>query len=57
MSPAPPGLVGTDRRRIVVGLTWLFGDQDTCQAISRAHNHYGDGQTSAHIVDAIARRR
>jgi UDP-N-acetylglucosamine 2-epimerase (non-hydrolysing) len=49
--------VGTDRRRIVVGLTWLFGDQDTCQAISRAHNHYGDGQTSAHIVDAIARRR
>ncbi len=46
-------LVGTDREKIVSELTRLLDDQDAYQAMSRAHNPYGDGQTSARIVAAL----
>ena len=32
-------------------------DRDAYQAMSRAHNPYGDGKTSARIAGTIARRR
>lgn len=50
-------LVGTDKARIVAELTTLLDDNDAYQAMSRAHNPYGDGKTSARVVDAIARQR
>ena len=49
-------LVGTDRERIVSELTELLDDQDAYNAMSRAHNPYGDGQTSARIVKALVAR-
>lgn len=49
-------LVGTDQALIVAEANKLLDDQDAYQAMSRAHNPYGDGQTSKRIVDAITRR-
>ena len=46
-------LVGTDRAKIVAEVARLLDDQDAYQAMSRAHNPYGDGQTSARIVTAL----
>ena len=46
-------LVGTDREKIVSELTRLLDDQDAYQAMSRAHNPYGDGRTSARIAAAL----
>ncbi len=37
-------LVGTDRQRIVDEVTRLLQDDAARQAMSRAHNPYGDGQ-------------
>ncbi len=46
-------LVGTDQALIVRELNTLLDDQDAYQTMSRAHNPYGDGQTSARIVGAL----
>ena len=46
-------LVGTDQARIVVELTTLLDDRDAYDAMSRAHNPYGDGKTSGRIVEAL----
>ena len=50
-------LVGTDQTLIVSELTKLLDDQDAYNAMSRAHNPYGDGKTSARIVEALCQYR
>lgn len=47
-------LVGTDRARIVEEATRLLDDQDAYQAMSRAHNPYGDGKAAARIAQTIS---
>lgn len=46
-------LVGTDYDRIVGSVSALLTDSARYEAMSRAHNPYGDGQASGRIVDAI----
>jgi len=46
-------LVGTDQSLIVSNLSRLLDDQGAYDAMSRAHNPYGDGKTSARIVEAL----
>ena len=43
-------LVGTDRRKIVGGVTKLLDDAGEYSSMSRAHNPYGDGKASQRIV-------
>ena len=47
-------LVGTDRRRIVSELTTLLGDRAAYEAMSRAHNPFGDGKAAERIAGIIA---
>ena len=47
-------LVGTDRSRIVEEATTLLDDQDAYQAMSRAHNPYGDGKAASRIAEVVA---
>lgn len=47
-------LVGTNRATIVAEATRLLDDADAYQAMSRAHNPYGDGTASARIAAIIA---
>ena len=37
-------LVGTDKRKIIDGVSTLLTDQDAYLEMSRAHNPYGDGK-------------
>lgn len=46
-------LVGTDRKRIVDEVTRLLQDEAAWQAMSRAHNPYGDGQACNRILSAL----
>ena len=46
-------LVGTDSELIVREINGLLDDQDTYDAMSRAHNPYGDGEASERIRDAV----
>jgi UDP-N-acetylglucosamine 2-epimerase (non-hydrolysing) len=46
-------LVGTDTRNIVRELNRLLVDQDAYQAMSYAHNPYGDGQACGRIIEAL----
>lgn len=46
-------LVGTDIEKIVSGVRLLLNSRAEYQAMSRAHNPYGDGQASGRIVKAI----
>ncbi|MBN3263604.1 non-hydrolyzing UDP-N-acetylglucosamine 2-epimerase [Pectobacterium brasiliense] len=46
-------LVGTDVTSIVDAVSMLLTDEDAYQAMSRAHNPYGDGQACQRIVDAL----
>jgi UDP-N-acetylglucosamine 2-epimerase (non-hydrolysing) len=48
-------LVGTDRRTIVDGVMQLLTDRAAYDAMSRAHNPYGDGHASERIVDICKR--
>jgi len=48
-------LVGTSRTKIIREVERLFSDRRAYQAMSRAHNPYGDGKASGRIVRAIAR--
>lgn len=47
-------LVGTNCERIVEEATRLLDDTDAYQAMSRAHNPYGDGKAAERIVSTIA---
>ncbi len=46
-------LVGTDRQHIVNEVTRLLRDEHEYQAMSRAHNPYGDGQACDRILAAL----
>jgi UDP-N-acetylglucosamine 2-epimerase (non-hydrolysing) len=48
-------LVGASRERIVGGVGELLTDAAAYDAMARAHNPYGDGQSSPRILDAIER--
>ncbi len=50
-------LVGTDPRRIVEEVTRLLHDEEEYQAMSRAHNPYGDGQACGRILHALKHNR
>ncbi|WP_342322760.1 UDP-N-acetylglucosamine 2-epimerase (non-hydrolyzing) [Kosakonia sp. BYX6] len=50
-------LVGTDRQRIVEEVTHLLYNNDAWQAMSRAHNPYGDGQACGRILHALKNNR
>ncbi|EPF1298188.1 non-hydrolyzing UDP-N-acetylglucosamine 2-epimerase [Klebsiella michiganensis] len=46
-------LVGTDSQRIVNEVTRLLQDESAYQAMSRAHNPYGDGHACHRILSAL----
>ena len=46
-------LVGTDSQRIVNEVTRLLQDESAYQAMSRAHNPYGDGHAGHRILSAL----
>lgn len=46
-------LVGADRKRIVAETTALLDNQDTYDAMSRAHNPYGDGKAADRIATEV----
>jgi UDP-N-acetylglucosamine 2-epimerase (non-hydrolysing) len=46
-------LVGTDTQRIVAEVKHLLNDNAAYEAMSRAHNPYGDGKACQRIVDAL----
>lgn len=46
-------LVGTDTRAIIENVSALLDDQQAYDAMSFAHNPYGDGKASGRIVDVI----
>jgi UDP-N-acetylglucosamine 2-epimerase (non-hydrolysing) len=50
-------LVGTDADRIVEGVATLLTDSRAYQAMSRAHNPYGDGRACERIVRVLADQR
>ena len=50
-------LVGTDKQRIVDEVTRLLHDEEEYQAMSRAHNPYGDGQACGRILYALKHNR
>lgn len=47
-------LVGTDEKRIFDAVAELLTNQSEYEAMSFAHNPYGDGKASSRIADAIA---
>ena len=46
-------LVGTDVTRIVTELFNLLDDKAAYEAMARAHNPFGDGQSAGRIVELI----
>lgn len=50
-------LVGTDSGRIVAEVSRLLNDDREYQAMSRAHNPYGDGNACARILHALKHNR
>ncbi|KFF69122.1 UDP-N-acetylglucosamine 2-epimerase [Pectobacterium brasiliense] len=50
-------LVGTEVTSIVDAVSTLLTDEEAYQAMSRAHNPYGDGQACQRIVDALKNHR
>ncbi|RUO62617.1 non-hydrolyzing UDP-N-acetylglucosamine 2-epimerase [Pseudidiomarina insulisalsae] len=46
-------LVGTNVEKIVAGVSALLDDTELYQAMSRAHNPYGDGQACQRIIDVL----
>ncbi|QHQ18067.1 UDP-N-acetylglucosamine 2-epimerase (non-hydrolyzing) [Pectobacterium parmentieri] len=50
-------LVGTEVASIVDAVSMLLTDEEAYQAMSRAHNPYGDGQACQRIVDALKNRQ
>ncbi|MBX9400290.1 UDP-N-acetylglucosamine 2-epimerase (non-hydrolyzing) [Lysobacter sp. BMK333-48F3] len=47
-------LVGTDRQLIADGVSALLSDRSAYEAMSFAHNPYGDGKACERIVEALA---
>ena len=47
-------LVGTDADAIVTEISTLLDDSEAYQAMARAHNPFGDGRSSARIVELLA---
>lgn len=50
-------LIGTDRGRIVTEALRLLDDPAHYDAMSRAHNPYGDGKANARIIEALKQAR
>ena len=50
-------LVGTEKARIISEVTHLLENPDTWQAMSLAHNPYGDGQASQRIIQLLLNER
>jgi len=50
-------LIGTDSQRIVEEVSRLLYDNDAWQAMSHAHNPYGDGQACGRILHALKNNR
>ncbi|MEQ9850577.1 non-hydrolyzing UDP-N-acetylglucosamine 2-epimerase [Pectobacterium brasiliense] len=50
-------LVGTEVTSIVDAVSTLLTDEEAYQAMSRAHNPYGDGHACQRIVDALKNRQ
>jgi UDP-N-acetylglucosamine 2-epimerase (non-hydrolysing) len=50
-------LVGTEVANIVDAVSMLLTDDEAYQAMSRAHNPYGDGQACQRIVEALKNHR
>ncbi|MBN3081111.1 MULTISPECIES: non-hydrolyzing UDP-N-acetylglucosamine 2-epimerase [Pectobacterium] len=50
-------LVGTEVTSLVDAVSMLLTDEEAYQAMSRAHNPYGDGQACQRIVDALKNRQ
>nr|WP_255434014.1 UDP-N-acetylglucosamine 2-epimerase (non-hydrolyzing) [Pectobacterium sp. CFBP8739] len=50
-------LVGTEVANIVDAVSMLLTDDEAYQAMSHAHNPYGDGQACQRIVDALKNRQ
>lgn len=46
-------LVGTDEEKIVAEVTRLLRDEQEYNAMSRAHNPYGDGEACSRILNAL----
>lgn len=49
-------LVGASKERIIAGVSRLFDDELHYQAMSRAHNPYGDGKACQRIVDFLHKK-
>ncbi|MBB4860782.1 UDP-N-acetylglucosamine 2-epimerase (non-hydrolyzing) [Novosphingobium chloroacetimidivorans] len=47
-------LVGTDAATIVTEISTLLDDREAYEAMARAHNPFGDGHSSARIVELLA---
>ncbi|MGJ0237265.1 non-hydrolyzing UDP-N-acetylglucosamine 2-epimerase [Novosphingobium fluoreni] len=47
-------LVGTDAATIVTEISTLLDDTEAYEAMARAHNPFGDGHSSARIVELLA---
>ena len=47
-------LVGTDAARIVTEISTLLDDTSAYEAMARAHNPFGDGQSARRIVELLA---
>ena len=47
-------LVGTDREKIVAEARSLLDDPRAYEAMSRAHNPYGDGKAAGRIADMLS---
>ncbi|KTR81791.1 UDP-N-acetylglucosamine 2-epimerase [Novosphingobium barchaimii] len=47
-------LVGTDAATIVTEISTLLNDTEAYEAMARAHNPFGDGHSSARIVELLA---
>lgn len=50
-------LVGTDVNKIVAEVSLLLNDESAWQAMSHAHNPYGDGQACGRILQALKNNR
>ena len=48
-------LVGTETARIVTEISALLDDKAAYEAMARAHNPFGDGQTARRIVEILGR--
>jgi UDP-N-acetylglucosamine 2-epimerase (non-hydrolysing) len=46
-------LVGTDRNRIVANVSELLDNESSYEAMSKAHNPYGDGNACARIISIL----